>query len=466
MISISPIARWLLPAGVCLAALCAVAWWLRTPALSLAPRLPGADRPTGLAVVTTVDLHGVYTAGPGMPGTAIGEWASFRGPGRSNVIVDIQALNTGFSESGPPVLWSVALGYGYAAPAVRSGRVYLLDYDSAKQADALRCLSLDDGAEIWRRSYSAKVKFNHGMSRTVPAVSERYVVTIGPKCHVLCVDAESGDFRWGIDLVREFGTKEPPWYAGQCPLLDEDRAILAPAGRDVLLMAIDCATGKPVWTTPNSMGWTMTHSSVLPATLGGRKQYVYAGSGGVAGVDAADGTLLWQTNAWKVNIANVPVPVPCGADRLFLSGGYNAGAAMLTVTEVAGVWMTRIDYRLAAKDFGSDQQTPICHGDALYGVIPDGQLVCLGLDGKRRWASGVVNRYGLGPFLIANDCLWLLNDSGTLTVAKTGGEAFERLAQAKVLSGHDAWGPLALAGTRLLARDLERMVCLDLGAKP
>ncbi|GAG51327.1 unnamed protein product, partial [marine sediment metagenome] len=39
------------------------------------------------------------------------------------------------------------------------------------------------------------------------------------------------------------------------------------------------------------------------------------------------------------------------------------------------------------------------------------------------------------------------------------------LAQAKVLEdGHEAWGPLALAGGRLILRDLTRMVCLDLRA--
>jgi tripartite-type tricarboxylate transporter receptor subunit TctC len=42
-------------------------------------------------------------------------------------------------------------------------------------------------------------------------------------------------------------------------------------------------------------------------------------------------------------------------------------------------------------------------------------------------------------------------------------DGYKQLAQAQVLKGHDCWGPLALAGTRLLARDLTRMVCLDVG---
>ena len=28
------------------------------------------------------------------------------------------------------------------------------------------------------------------MSRTVPAVTDKYVVALGPKCHVMCLDAD------------------------------------------------------------------------------------------------------------------------------------------------------------------------------------------------------------------------------------------------------------------------------------
>ena len=35
------------------------------------------------------------------------------------------------------------------------------------------------------------------------------------------------------------------------------------------------------------------------------------------------------------------------------------------------------------------------------------------------------------------------------------------LAQSQVLKGRESWAPLALAGGRLIARDLTRMACLD-----
>ena len=99
------------------------------------------------------------------------------------------------------------------------------------RATLLRCLSLADGREIWRRWYRTGAKRNHGVSRTVPAVTDRWVVTIGPRCHVLCVDAERGEFLWGIDLAREYGAAEPLWYAAQNPLIDGGTVVIAPGGR-------------------------------------------------------------------------------------------------------------------------------------------------------------------------------------------------------------------------------------------
>ena len=116
-----------------------------------------------------------------------------------------QASRAPGSPPEPRELWAIDVGEGYAGAAVLNGRVYLMDYDRDKKQDALRCLSLADGREIWRFAYPVPVKRNHGMSRTVPAVTDKLVVAMGPKCHVVCLDPATGELRWGLDLVRQFG---------------------------------------------------------------------------------------------------------------------------------------------------------------------------------------------------------------------------------------------------------------------
>ena len=394
-----------------------------------------------------------------------GAWPSFRGPNSDGVSPDTTALADAWSGGEPKALWSIDVGEGYAGVAVLNGRVYLMDYDRAAQADALRCLSLADGKEIWKFSYPLSVKRNHGMSRTVPAVTKQHVVCLGPKCQVSCLDAVSGKFQWGIDLVREYGSTVPAWYAGQCPLIDGERVILAPSGSS-LMIALDLASGKVLWKTPNPRDWKMTHVSIAAMEIAGRKTYVYCGHRGVAGVAADDGSLLWESPDWKISIATVATPVPVPNNRIFLSGGYEAGSMMLEISQAAGKWQAKPAFRLDADTFGATQQTPIFSGGHLYGVRPNGELVCLDLQGKQVWASGTSHRFGLGPFMLAQGRIFVMDDNGDLTMAQASPDGFRPLAHAKVFDdGHDAWGPMALAGGRLIVRDLTRLICLDLRKK-
>ncbi len=461
----SPIVPKSIPWLVAACGAVALGLWLRSPvpALSINERIPGLDRLEQGAATRPVpiDLRGTLLNASGAPGNLPGEWPRFRGANFDNISDEPIHLSRSWGSGAPPTLWTVSVGEGYAGAAVLNGRVYVLDYDQAQRADTLKCLSLADGQTIWQRSYPVEIKRNHGMSRTVPAVTEKFVVTMGPKCHVLCADAVNGAFLWGIDLPAEYNTKVPPWYAGQCPLIDDGRAIIAPGG-DALMIAVDCATGRLLWKTPNTPVWDMTHSSIVPMTFNSTKTYVYCGSGGVAGVSAADGSLLWSSTDWKVSMATVPSPLVIDHDRIFLSGGYGAGSMMIRLKQSATGITAETVFRLAPEVFGSEQQTPILFQGHIYGVIPSGQLVCLDLDGKPIWTSGG-QRFGIGPYLIADGAIFLLNDKGVLFVVEAGATGYREISHAQLIpDGHESWGPMALAGGRLIARDLKRLVCVDL----
>jgi len=470
---LSAIAKLVLPGVAAVAGVLSMALWLRGGSPDdLGIRLPGqSGRPVKAAVTRPNVFPGHFVRGEGKPANFPGTWPSFRGANCDGIASDSVPLARKWPAEGPRKFWSAKLGRGYAAPAVMNGRVYLLDYDEKQQADTMRCLSLADGREIWRVWYPVRIRENHGMSRTVPAVTEKHVVSLGPKCHVMCLDAVSGEFRWGVDLVNKYGTKVPGWYAGQCPLIDDGRVILAPGG-SALMVALKIDTGKVVWETPNPAGWQMTHSSIVPMDLDGRRTYVYCASGGVVGVDAETGRVLWRWDKWRIH-TNCPSPVIVPGSRIFLSGGYGAGSMMIRIRKTGGAFVAEKLFRLKPKQFASEQQTPIFYKDHLYGIPPNGsgaisrQLVCIDLDGKLIWSSGKTDRIGprgAGPYIIADGLVFALGDNGTLTIAEATGEGFRLLDRAKVLDGHDAWGPMALAGGRLLVRDFERMVCLDVAA--
>jgi outer membrane protein assembly factor BamB len=466
-----------------------IAAWLSTSqTLALEPEVPGMDgfpshdAMLAAARASKVELKGYFEQFDGTPSELPGVWPAFRGPEGSSIAVDKTPLADSWGPDGPEVLWQIRVGDGYAAPVVMDGRVYLMDYDMSNHADAIRCLSLDDGEEIWRHSYNVNIRRNHGMSRTIPVVNERYLVVIGPKCHVVCLDSLSGTYRWGIDLQLDYGTKEPDWYAGQCPIIVDDHVIVAPGGTDVMMMAVSCDDGEVAWTTPNPNGWQMSHSSIVPMTLAGHKMYVYAAQGGVIGVSAEPdrvGELLWETPR-QGNVVS-PTVLQVSDTDVFATSGYKMGSLLLRISEDGGDFSVETVYDRGPKDVLScEQQTPIFHDGLIYAVMPKTagelaqQFAASKPDGTVVWSSGRDNRFGLGPFLLADDKFYILDDDGTLTMLDARKSNYAQLGQGPTIAhldedgemvlGHDAWGPLALAGSRLLVRDMNFMACVELGA--
>lgn len=403
-------------------------------------------------------------AGEGVASTRTASWPGFRGSKRTGIVAAPEVkLLTRWPEAGPTVKWKVTLGEGYGGAAVSSGRVFVLDHDKKTKRDALRALSLDDGKEIWNVSYPSPLKRNFGYTRTVPAVGPGFVVSLGPLGQLLAVTPEEGEVLWTADLVSEYEAEIPQWYAAQCPLVDGKKVVVAP-GSASLMAAYDGLTGALLWKVANPEGWKMTHASIAIATIGERRFYLYPADKGLVVVDADSGTLAVADDTWRVRVANVPTPVVGTANRVFVTGGYNAGSRLLQLDEVIpGEMELTTLWEVPAEEFGSHIQTPVFHQHCFIAVNEKEQLSCLDESGKVRWTSGAELEFGLGPFIVVNDLLFALAADGTLHLARPHGTRLEMLASAKVLPGPDAWAPLAFVDGLLLARDPEQMVCLQVG---
>ena len=252
--------------------------------------------------------------------------------------------------------------------------------------------------------------------------------------------------------------------------IEQKVAVFAPGGDKALMVARDCATGKILWETPNPDKLRMTHSSIVPLEHWGTRMYIYCTSGGIIGVSAEDGKILWRYKDWQVTPALSPSPVIIGDEQIFLSAAYKAGCLMLKMEQDDDGNPQAVKmYKRGPNIFGSVQQTPLFHEKHLYGVLTMNagetklQMVCINLDGMRIWSSGPENRFELGPYLIADGKILALDGkTGTLTMARATPAGWEMLAKAPILDGHEAWAPMAIADGRLILRDLTKMICLDL----
>ena len=137
-----------------------------------------------------------------------GDWPQFRGPDRNNISKETGLYRT-WPAQGPKVLWKTTVCEGYAGAAIKDGLVYVNDYDFEKKEHLIRCLSLTDGKDVWRRSFPVEIRSNHGITRTVPAIGQNLVFSLDPKCRFYALDAKTGNPVWQKNLVQEYNTKIP-----------------------------------------------------------------------------------------------------------------------------------------------------------------------------------------------------------------------------------------------------------------
>jgi outer membrane protein assembly factor BamB len=460
-------------------------WWFiddHYPA-ELFARIPGMDnRPKVEPRSDSVVIGEFFDTLNQIDDIVPGSWPRFRGAYFDNISRDSTPMAEAWDSAGPPVMWKATLGEGYAGAAVHNGRIYILDYNERRKADMLRCFSLKSGTELWRRWYYVDLKRNHGYSRTIPAVTEKYLISIGPRSHVMCLDPETGDLKWTIDMEKEYGipgkTKgriTPDFYTGQCPMIDGDIAVLAPGGK-ALMIGIDCATGEVLWKTPNPDSMRMSHCSIMPMVIHGKKMYVYNAIGGVCGVSAEGddtGRLLWKTADWSpATVAASPLLL--GNNEIAVFGSYGAGGARIKVSFNGSEYSAGVtESHKAMEGISSDQQTPVLTGDFIWSVMPENagplkkQLVCYNKSDLRKvvWSSGKENRYGrgLGPYIIKGDRMLLLDDDANLYSFRLEGASASLISKHKIIDGIEAWGPMALAGNYLIMRDARNLLCLYVG---
>jgi len=447
-------------------------WHLYTPDNKITIQNPGADnRPEGKLRKADDVVIGEFFMQYGDCRQVVpinGQWPCFRGSDYKNIV----HTNTTFNFSSDfLVQWKVETGEGYAAPVIFNGLAYLLDYDEKLSSDALRCFSLESGTELWRRWYRVPMKRNHGFSRTAPVVTNKYIITIGPMGHVMCCDPITGGLKWTLDMQKQFETEVPHWYSGQCPRIEDNQLILAPAGKEILMVGIDCETGEIAWQTPNIIGFKMSHSSIMPMILSGKQTYVYAGIGGVCGISAEipdKGKLLWSVDTWKPSVI-APSSLQLSSNEILLTAGYGAGGALLQVKHIDGKWLaTIVDRYKPNEGLSSEQQTPILYEQMLITIPPKdgggirGKLVAYSPLNLRTpiWESAADERFGLGPYFVIGNYLFALKDDGELYVYELQQRGMKLVKKQRIMNGHDAWGPMAYADGYLLLRDADGIYCL------
>ncbi|MFZ2339787.1 MAG: PQQ-binding-like beta-propeller repeat protein [Bacteroidales bacterium] len=403
------------------------------------------------------------------------DWPQFLGPDRNSKSAEKGILRT-WPANGPEVLWTANVGPGFGGPAIKAGKVYLLDRDD-KVGETLRCFDLNTGKELWKYSYSAPGSVQFPGSRYVPTVDGNYVYSVGHNGDIYCIDINTHKPVWNKNIWTDYGgEKLPTWAITQCPLVYGDIVLVASQAPQAGVVAYNKLTGAVKWKTP-SLG-AVGYVSPAIVKISGEDHVVMVtaskrggGMGKIVGIKPQDGKILWEYADWNCNIP-VASAVDAGQNRILVAGGYELGTVMIKVDKKADGSFT-VSELFKHNNFGEHTKPPILHNGYFYGQFStnskrDG-LVCMDMNGEIKWKTMRSPNFDKGSMILVDGLIIATDGANSLYLIDPSPEGYKQLATAKMLNaaeGADArfatqnWAPIALSGGKLLIRDQGQMKCV------
>lgn len=397
------------------------------------------------------------------------EWPQWRGPNRDGVSSEIGILKE-WAASGPQVLWKHPLGEGFSGISVSQGRVYTMF--SKGNDEFIICLNATDGEEIWR--FRSDDNYHEGQGgngpRATPTIDGDLLFTISAHGKLYALNAENGEKVWSHDLQRKFGSKMPRWGFSTSPLVDGELLLVEVGGKgEKSIVAFNKNSGDVIWSSHKDK---LGYSSPIAITVKGVRQIICFTGTKLVSVSPVDGAIYWQY-PWKTGYdVNAATPVFIPPDKVFISSGYDKGAAVIQMR----VFVSHDDDRAAVEQIRENQgkvrikeiwknrkmknqfASSVLHENYLYG-FDNSILKCIEADtGEEQWKS---RGFGKGTAILADGHLIILSDRGKLGLAEATPAGYIEKASAKVLSGL-CWTAPTLADGKLYLRNEEEIVCLDM----
>jgi outer membrane protein assembly factor BamB len=380
------------------------------------------------------------------------DWPCWRGPQYDGISRDTSVVLP-WTES-PTVLWELPTGPAFSAVTGVGDLVYTCGTEDGSQV--LFCLNAGTGKVVWKKAFAEGVKDRQGGdgTRATPTVNDGRVYIFGGEGTLLCADANSGTEIWS----KKFNNAPTLKYSGSV-LIEDTLAIISPGDEDGGLLALNKENGEAVWKGGEGGAG---YATPYPFTLEAERYIVGVLGKKVIIVDAGTGREVWSMR-W-VTSYDVNASTPIYHDgHLFVSSGYGHGAILLKIgTEGDRLTTTTV---WESKAIANKFHTCILLDGKLYGA-DERMLKCVDfLTGEESWSLREVAGDGTrhGTLVLCQGYLVFLSQKGQLSVAKASPTGFDAAGSTQVLSGR-CWTVPTIHNGRLYVRNLEKLVCLDLGS--
>jgi outer membrane protein assembly factor BamB len=405
------------------------------------------------------------------------DWPQWRGPDRTGLSKETGLLKE-WPKDGPKQVWKITgLGDGFSTPSVSAGRIYLLG--TKGNDEYMICLNEKDGSRVWDVKVG-QMAGGHPGPRSTPTIDDGHAYAVSSDGNLVCVEIGKGAIKWQKSYKKDFGGRAGGWAYAESPLINGDLVIGTPGAPEAALVALKKKTGEVVWKTAvkgiarkpqpegkkqkqgNGPDYSQAgYSSVVPADIDGIKQYVQFLSGGVVGVDAKNGKLLWHYEEPANTTANISTPV-VQDNLVFAVSAYGTGGGQARIEKTPDGLKAEPQYFISR--FQNHHGGVVLINDHLYGTN-NGSLMCVDFKtGKIAWEDRSV---GKGSVTYADGRLYVRGESGKVALVEANpakyveNGRFEQPDRSK----QPAWPHPVVANGKLYLRDMDVMFCYDVKGK-
>jgi outer membrane protein assembly factor BamB len=385
-----------------------------------------------------------------------GEWPQWRGPRRDGVSSDTGLLASWPAE-GPPLLWkSGDIGKGYSSVAISDGVLYTLGERSHRET--LVALDTADGREIWSRAFGPEYDNDRGGGpRSTPTVVGDRIYVLGVSGDLVCFKTADGEPVWQVNILQMADNNNLKWGISESPLVDGDHVIVATGDPEGSIVAFDRQTGAVVWRSTGADD-DPGYASAIVADVGGVRQIIHFTEDSALGVRAADGKVLWRYEDASNDTANCTTPIYRDG-HVFLTSGYDTGAALLRLTSHEGT--TKAEEVYFTRDMMNHHGGVVLVGDHLYG-FSNNMLTCMEFKtGKKVWEDRSV---GKGSLTAADGMLYLYSEKGVVGLARATPERYEEVSRFAIPTEYNTWAYPVVVDGRLYIRNRGELHCYDVKA--
>ena len=401
--------------------------------------------------------------------SAKGDWLQWGGAGR-NFMPDATGLAASWPPGGPKKLWGRALGEGHSSILVEDGHLYTmyrplgaLSAVRRSQEEVVAAIDAASGKTIWEFKYPAPtdgLDFSQGAGpHSTPLIVGNRIYATSTRKELFALDKATGQRVWAHDFMKEYNAPSPGRGYTCSPILYNGTIIVTVGGPGQAIAAFNQQSGALVWKAGD---FEMAPASPILIDVDGQQQLVLFAGERVAGLDPANGRMLWSRahkTDWGLNIST---PVWSPADHLlFISSAYGSGSRVLELHQAGGT--TTATEKWFNQRMRVHIGTVMHIGDYVYGASGDfgpSFLTAVELKtGKIAWQD---RSFGRAQLLYADGKLIVLDEDGNLGLATVSPQGLKVLARAPVLE-HLSWTPPTLAGTTLYVRDRKTIAAFALG---